>query len=213
MIIGVDADGVLTDMQEFNYTYGKLYFKKEIVNPNGYSVKEIFNKGPLGELMYGLKYLPKYCKEWSPRENAVEIIAKLNRDGHELHEITARKFVTFKNFIGKWSRETFEQWLKENGLEFNSIQYCSESNTPKDKLLACKKLNVDVMIDDKRDVALHLAENGIPVILFDAPYNQGLEHKNIRRVKSWAEIYEVIVSGKEFLKESVKTNSENTKKA
>ena len=29
MIIGVDADGVLTDMQLFNYTYGQLFFNKE----------------------------------------------------------------------------------------------------------------------------------------------------------------------------------------
>ena len=40
------------------------------------------------------------------------------------------------------------------------------------------------MIDDRPEVALYLAEHHIKVLLFDAPYNQNLEHENVRRVKS-----------------------------
>ena len=51
MIIGVDADGVLTDMQLFNYTYGQLFFNKEIINPSAYSVREIFEVSKFQEII------------------------------------------------------------------------------------------------------------------------------------------------------------------
>lgn len=48
------------------------------------------------------------------------------------------------------------------------------------------------MIEDKGDTALYLAENGIRVLLFDAPYNQDISHKNIVRVFSWNEIFDIL---------------------
>ena len=50
------------------------------------------------------------------------------------------------------------------------------------------------MIDDNPKVSTFLADNGIQVLLFDAPYNRGLEHKNIRRVHNWKEIGEIVGS-------------------
>ncbi len=58
----------------------------------------------------------------------------------------------------------------------------------RDKLLACHKLNVDIMIEDKPEVALKLANNGIRVLLFDCPYNQDIFHDNITRVYTWKQI-------------------------
>ena len=192
MIIGVDADGVLTDMQEFNYQCGKKHFKKEIENPEGYSVKEIFNVGKIAELFYGLRYFPKYCKEYPPRENAVAVIQKLRLDGHGLHEITARKFVTYKNFIGSGSRKWFVEWCKNNELIFSSITFCSEKNGPEEKYSACKQLGVDIMIDDRPEIVMYLAERGVPVLMMDAPYNQSVKHENITRVFGWQDVYEKI---------------------
>lgn len=190
MIIGVDADGVLTDMQKFNYQCGKKYFKKEIINPQGYSVKEIFGVGKIAELFYGIQYFPQYCKKYPPREDAVDIVQKLNDEGNCLHEITARKFVTLKNFIGRYSKKWFIEWCANNGFLFSSITFCSEKNGPKDKYDACKRLKVEIMIDDRPEIVLYLAERGIPVLMMDAPYNQDVKHKNIVRVYGWKDVYE-----------------------
>lgn len=192
MIIGVDADGVLTDMQEFNFQNGKKFFKKEIVNYSGYTVKDIFDVGKMAELVYGIRYFPKYCKEYEPRENAVEILNKLKSEGHILHEITARKFVTYKNFIGKTSQKWFVEWCEHNGFEFSSITFCSEKNGPKDKYDACNRLGVDLMIDDRPEIVMYLAENGVQVLMMDTPYNQEVQHKNIIRVFGWKDVYENI---------------------
>ena len=189
MIIGVDADGVLTDMQGFNYECGKKFFKKEIVNPAGYSVKEIFQVGKIAELVYGLQYFPKYCKKYPPRNDAVSVLNKLNSEGHILHEITARKFVTYKNIVGKYSQKWFVEWCAKNGFKFSSITFCSEKSGPEDKYDACKRLGVDIMIDDRPEIVLYLAEKGVPVLMMDAPYNQNVQHKYITRVYGWKDVY------------------------
>lgn len=194
LIIGIDTDGVLTDLSKFYIEDGKKFFKKDPVNLNGYSIKEIFDCSDKDEFRYGLFNFIKYCKKCEPRVGCREIIEQLNLDGHELHEITARKFVTMNNPIGRYSRNLLEKWYKRHNMKFKTIQYCSETDSPTDKLIGCSKLKVDVMIEDKPDVALKLAKNGIKVILFDAPYNQNLIHENIERVYNWNEVYDKITT-------------------
>lgn len=193
MRIGVDADGVLTDLSKFYFEQGELFFKRRPSNLEGYSISEIFECSPNQEFRFGLRYFAKYCKDCPPRANCVETITKLNTDGHGLYEITARKFVTMKNPLGWYSRHLFESWLKQHGMEFRKIYYCSESNSPVDKLKGCKQFNIDIMIDDRPNVALFLAENGIKVLLYDARYNQNVEHQNIVRAANWVDIYRKIV--------------------
>lgn len=192
MKIGVDCDGVLTDMSKYIFEYGEIWFKRKPDNPDGYSTAEIFGCTEKEELRFGLRYFFTYCKKWPPRTDAVRINNILIDNGHQLYEITARKFVTAKNPLGWYSKHLIKKWLKKYGFIFNEIYYCSESHSPTDKLDACRKLQVDVMIDDKPEVALHLAENGIKVLLFDTRYNQKIEHDNIVRVYNWIDIYEKI---------------------
>lgn len=193
MIIGVDADGVLTDMQAFNYTYGKEFFRKKIVNPEGYSVREIFEISKFAELLYGIKYFPKYCKEWKPRKGASEVINRLLMEGHSVHEITARKFVTSKTILGKYSKSWFETWCQKYHFHFDSITFCSEKKGMVDKYRACMRLKVDLMIDDRPEIVMYLARHEIPVLMMDAPYNQKVRHKNVTRVFGWEEIYQEIL--------------------
>ena len=190
MKIGIDADGVLTDMTAFNIEFGKRFFKRLPEDPTGYSVEDIFGCTSEDEFRFGLRYYTTYCKKWPPRADCPHIIQKLNSDGHELYEITARKFATMKNPLGWYVRKMFKKWLKEHKLEFKDVFFCSESNSPRDKLEGCRLYSVDVMIDDKPEVAYFLAEQGIPVLLFDAPYNQGVAGKNIIRVMDWKDAYQ-----------------------
>lgn len=192
-VVGIDADGVLVDMSKFNIREGKKYFKREPVDSSAYHTRDIFGVSKTKETIYGLRgALNKYCKKEPPMPYCKETIKKFNEEGILLYEITARKFTTFNNVIGKYYRGLFEKWLKKNELNFKSIEYCSESDSPRDKLLGCRKLNVDVMIEDKPDVAEYLANNGIKILLMDAPYNKNLQHSNITRVYDWKEIYEIV---------------------
>lgn len=143
------------------------------------------------EFRFGLHYFFKYCREWPPRKNAVEVIAMLQQDGYQLYEITARNFTTLKNPLGWYSKYVFKSWLKRHKIHIDEIYFCSEHNSPEDKLKGCQFYDVDLMIDDKPEVALYLDKCGITVLLFDTPYNQDISGENIVRVSDWNEIYKI----------------------
>ena len=43
MRIGIDVDGVLTNLQDYQLKYGKKYFGENVViNENGYDIQDIF---------------------------------------------------------------------------------------------------------------------------------------------------------------------------
>ncbi len=68
----------------------------------------------------------------------------------------------------------------------------SKSSSTTDKFNGCRRYDVKVMIDARPNVVLFLAENGIKVPLFDAPYNKDVVHQNIVRVADWEDIYRKI---------------------
>lgn len=194
MIIGIDADGVLTDMSGFNYKYGEIHWGHKPVKPDGYTTAELFGVSRSQELVFGLKYFREYCCKLEPRRHTREINRRLNSDGHILYEITARKFAVMNNPLGSFSRHLFKSWIRDNKLHFEDIFFCSERNTPAEKYAICQKISADIMIDDNPDIAMFLAQRGITVLLFDAPYNKNVTHKNITRVHDWDEIYRFILS-------------------
>lgn len=194
MKIGIDCDGVLTDLASYMYSYGEKYFKYKPVNPEGCTITDIFACTEKDELRFGMKYFFYYCKNWPPRENAVDVISKLKADGYYLYQITARKFITKNNPLGWYSKWIHRAWMKKHKFTFDEVHYCAESTVCEDKLNACKRLGVEIMIEDTPDVAVYLAENHINVLLFDAPYNRNINFYNIKRVYSWKEIYEYILS-------------------
>jgi len=192
MRIGIDTDGVLTDMASFLQIVGSNYLKREPSNVSAYSVEEMFGASKWEKLRYGMLLFVNYCKNCPPRDGTKKVLDQLKRDGYELYEITARKFVTMKNPLGKYSRKMLLAWYQKHGLEFSNIVFCSETNTGKEKAKACLELEIKIMVEDKPDVVKSLAEEGITVLLFDAPYNQNISGAGIIRCCSWDEVYQNI---------------------
>lgn len=195
MVIGVDCDGVLTDLSTYIWHYGEVYFNKKPIDKRAYNVTEIFQCTKRQEYKFWLRYFWPYCKKWLPRDKAVKILGLLNQEGHELYEITARMFVTRRGVLGWYSRHVLRNWGKKSGFSFSDIYFCDEKKTFQDKLAGCHRYGIELMIDDKPDVALYLAEKGIRILLFDTEYNQGITHDNIVRVYSWEDIYTKIQMG------------------
>lgn len=198
-IVGCDADGVLTNLSEHNLREGKKTFKRDIINDDAYSLEEMFDLKGISKLVLyskAFKIYLNYCKNEPPRENVTEVFNELIDKDFEFNSITARKFATTKGPLGQKARSMFKNWLNKYNIKFNSFQFCDEVRSPEDKLLACKKLNVDAMIEDKSDVALNLANNGVKVILIDAPYNKDINHENIVRVSNWSEVKDTLLEMK-----------------
>ena len=193
MRIGIDIDGVLTDIEKWQLDYGsKFYYEnynKEIVNPKGYETNDIFNSTVECDDLFWDKYFKEYSIDVEARKFASEVISKLKQDGYEINIITARgSFLSHSSDV--MSKEENEQivkdWLKKNDIYYNSLIF-----SPEDKLDICIDNDINIMIEDKVD-NINKISTKIPVICFNAGYNEECTGKNIFRVYTWYDIYNTI---------------------
>ncbi|PLT34688.1 hypothetical protein [Bacillus sp. V5-8f] len=80
--------------------------------------------------------------------------------------------------------EITETWFNRHELCYHHIELIGSH----DKIDAAKRFGVDIFFEDKHDNAVAIAtECGIPVILFDTPYNRKPVPEQVIRVNDWAE--------------------------
>jgi len=193
--IGIDIDGVLTDIEQWQIDYGSKYFYEQynlvIKNYKGYETCEVFDVDvKLDEEFWNI-YFKDYSINIESRKFAGEVIDKLKKDGHEIYIITARgSFLS--NSLDVISidenKSIVLNWLKNNGINYDKIIF-----SPEDKLEICKENSVDLMIEDKPK-NINEISTVIPVICFHANYNEECKGENIYRCYSWYDIYYLIKS-------------------
>jgi uncharacterized protein len=107
-------------------------------------------------------------------EGAKEVLNKwVNK--YELFFISARDI---------YLQELTEEWFLKNQLGFHHIDLLGTHH----KIEAAKKYKVDIFFEDKHDNAVMINEEcGIPVILFDTPYNRDPIPNGVIRVNNWFE--------------------------
>ena len=188
MNIGIDVDGVLTDIQGFNRNYAPPFFKKkfniDIVDENPLDIRDIFKCSDEEYKAYWNKYLLKYVISEPSRKGAKQTIRKLRKDGHIIYIISKRVFTTHDNFRGKLMRFLMRNWLWRNGIRYDEIVFC-DNDVPDSKRTACIDKNIDVMIDDE-PVNIEAIVPITKVICFDASYNRKCE--GIVRTSNWGDI-------------------------
>ena len=187
MRIGIDIDGVLTDIEQWQLDMGGKFFfekyNKKIENANGYELKEIFDVYEKLDDEFWREYLYDYAENEPARKYTDEVTKKLKEDGNEIYIITARFLTDKDNENGKRMRNTVTNWLKKYNIYYDKIIF-----SPEEKLDICLKNNIELMIEDKVD-NINKISKYIPVICFDARYNQECKGKNIYRCYSWYDIY------------------------
>ena len=195
MRIGIDIDGVLTDIEKWQLDYGsKFYYEnynKEIINPKGYETNEIFNSDIECDDQFWNKYFKDYSINVEVRKFADEVISKLKQDAYEIYIITARgSFLSHSaNIMTKEENEQIvKQWLNKNNIYYDDIIF-----SPEDKLDICINNNIDIMIEDKV-YNIDKISTKIPVICFNAGYNEICKGNNIYRAYSWYDIYNIIIN-------------------
>lgn len=114
----------------------------------------------------------------SPMAEGAEDVLAQWKDQHELYFISAR---------GSHLLDVTKKWFVQNGLTFHHIELIGSH----DKIAAAKKHEVDIFFEDKHDNAVMIHEQcGIPVLLFDTPYNRDPIPEGVIRVYSWKEAEE-----------------------
>ena len=188
--IGIDIDGVLTDVYNWYLVNGKIYaasLGKTLINEKGYDAKQMYDLTSEEFTSFINEKIWDYSKNEPARKNAKETLEKLLDNNYELIIITARYKANQNNEIGKRMRECVKDWLNKNGIKYSKIIFSD------DKTKICKDNKIDIMIEDKKETILTLS-NYIPVICFNAPYNENVEGKNIYRAFDWNDVYNHITS-------------------
>ena len=193
MRIGIDIDGVLTDIEQWQLDVGGKFFSKfnkGVVKKDGYEITEIFNASDELDDQFWSEYLYEYVTKEPSRKYASEVIKKLKDDGNEIYIVTARYLTDRNTEDGNEMRKIVINWLAEQNIDYDEIIF-----SPEDKSENCKKYNIDIMIEDKVD-NINKISSIIPVICFHAGYNKECKGKNIYRVYNWYDIYNLINGGK-----------------
>ncbi len=194
-VVGLDLDDVLMDFNTglcvfHNARYGTSFTREDIIS---YHLEEIWGCEQEEAIRRVSEF---YCSSehdaTQPVPGAVEIVQEL-LDDRSVFIITSRpESVSEQTYA--WIKKHFPS-LAES-VYFTSHFFHKESRVTKGEV--CRKLGVEVFVDDApfhaEDVALVVSQ----VFLFDTPWNRNHELflPNIQRVHSWNEIYALLTGEK-----------------
>ena len=191
MNIGIDIDGVLTNLEEETINYGtKMCIENnwEInINPEKYSEAERFNWTQEQEEQFWNTYLVKYIKESSSRLFADQAIKKLREEGNQIYIITARNDYGMPEDVEESMQQMTQKWLEKNNIQYDKLIFTDDSK----KLEECIKNNVKIMIEDNPKNIMNISKK-VTVIKYNCRYNEKIKEKNIINAYSWYHIYDII---------------------
>lgn len=182
--IGIDIDGVLADSDRFYRKLIKQWYnvklsRQMVSKPNYFEVLKSVE--PEREIQRFFKRVTEedLWQQIEPIEGAETSMMKLRCAGFHLIIVTSRPNME------PMKSETLK-WLRNNDIIYDDIVFVSDGN--KYGNLTKRSLHLDFFIEDFIEYALQFARNGIPVFLFNYPWNQHNNDKNIRRVSGWSEV-------------------------
>lgn len=185
MRIGIDIDGVLTNVIRYACDYGSKYFFEKYgkldININAWSLKDMFSVTDEEDKECWLTIVKNYAMNEPASPFAAEIIDKLKNENNEIYIITARSASKWDDVDGEMNNILIS-WFKKNNIRYDKLI------VSKDKLEMCKKYGINAMIEDKTENIKSIS-NEIPVICFDENHNKNLKGKNIYRAYSWYDVY------------------------
>ncbi|MGE5674662.1 MAG: 5' nucleotidase, NT5C type [Mycobacterium leprae] len=167
MRIGLDLDGVVVNsipywIRVLNREAGTNYGPGDLPSSHGTPAMASCSDRHELEMLIAAPPMP----------GAPEALCRLRAAGHTLVAITHRN--TRLTAITR-------AWLDYWGLTVDQL-HCVEGAA---KAPVAHAERVDLFIEDSPKNAIGLAEAGIPVLLFAAPYNREVAHPLIRHCEGW----------------------------
>lgn len=194
MNIGIDVDGVLTDIGGYQLKYGSRYFKKHglrIVDPEGFDIETIFACSHKESSGFWHRYIWKYCLSEPVIPGAAAVLRRLHSEGHRIIIITSRVYTAEKSAMGMLFRTMLLYWLRRNKICYDEIVYCADDSDGSAKFKACIEKNIGIMIDDKPENLSAIADR-LQVICYPAAWNRKIIDKRFIRVSGWKEVYKMV---------------------
>ena len=187
MRIGIDIDGVITDIERFMIDYGvKFCIENNLtynVKTENYKDKKMLGISAENAQKFWETYLKDYVVNYKPRDFVSEIIKKLKEEGNEIYIITARNE---EGLVGKdygHMRDIVKEWFEKNDIYYDKIVYTEGSKVP-----YVIGNYVDIMIEDDPKNIKEISKK-VPTICFHSEYNAKVKGRNIIRAYSWHDVY------------------------
>ena len=192
MIIGVDVDGVLTELFKYVKKYGPIFAKenniKIIYNKNATDTIDAFGWDAATDKKFWYEFIWPYSLECKCKKGASKYLQKLKSEGHKIIIITKRYYAQTPDEIGLKMRSNMEEWFKKHKIPYDEICYV---HSKKSKLDYAKQTQIYVLIDDSIENLEEISKH-IPVICMDSPLNRTYKNKEIERAHNWKEVYQII---------------------
>ncbi len=191
MHIGIDIDSVIAEiippLFQFNNDVYKTNLKKHHQITYDLSPRLKISPDLVIKRIYEF-YDSKYFDLIKPVKGSKKGIRELSKR-HRLSAITSRPHYIEQKTIN-WLETYFPK-------QFSSIYHTNQVSPPtapkKKKSQVGKSLGIDLFIDDHLDFVFDVASLGIPILLFNQPWNQlQILPKGITRVYSWEEIIKLL---------------------
>ena len=172
-IIGVDLDDVLWDLlgawlPRYNTIVDGHIAPEDI---KSWSIEQYILPNTKEMLFYILEQ-KDFWKTVQPISGAAEVLYRLMQDGYNVYIVTASSYKTLPAKLNHF-------------FELFPFVHQNQIVVAKEKQL----LDLDVMIDDNPENLCHASYDKL---LFDRPSNQWIKKDDIKRVYTWAEIYQFI---------------------
>lgn len=173
MRIGIDLDGVVVNsiprwVEVINRS-GAGYGPDELPETHSWPERAAYSDANELEMLI----LP------GPMPGAREALARLRSQGHTLIVVSAR---------APRVRRLTEAWLDYHGLAADGFHLLEGAS----KAAVALEERLDLLVEDTPHQALAVAEAGVPVLLYGAPYNRAVSHPLIHRCEGWAAVLEAI---------------------
>lgn len=192
MIIGVDIDGVLTDLLKSVKKEYLKFAKKENgkvkINKYGKSLGEYFGLNREQDSRFFNSYIWEYSEKAIYYKSAKKYLNLLRKQGHLIYIVTARSFAGRDDGDGEKMRAIIENSLKKADIVYDKIFYTSEL---KNKVPVIQENNIDVFIDDSFWNIESLSPV-IPVICYHQKYNVSFNVSDLMRARNWRDVYKFI---------------------
>lgn len=191
MRIGLDLDGVVIDSERVFRTYNEIFEIEKnmdkLVDKSEAKFQRRFDWTLEEQLEYTDKYFLKSVENSNLMAGFKIVYDLLKQEDVELIVITSRGIAPKGNFIQEME-DNAKNLLAKNDIVFDKYYW-----KQKDKLEACQKENIDLMIDDDYRIVSKLAENGIKCLYYrEAGVKKVENNPNVIEVHNWGEIYRII---------------------
>lgn len=173
MKIGIDIDGVIADFVGSFLPRLQKYCKCKVKNIVNFNFWENLNidKIEFDKIWEKEVIETNFYSDLKLVKGSLEALKILKKDN---------KLILISSREKQLARDTFN-WLKHYGIPFSRLELVEKDKKKK----VAKMVKCDLVIEDNLDIARMVEARGVPVLLFDYPWNK--IGRDVRWVKNWKE--------------------------